>query len=291
MPITRFLLAAPWGRPFTLLLLVLCGQLSFTVLAAQSIAESTFIVRTAPGRSPAVPTGTLVRRLGPDTYRLTYPANGARQNPAAALNADPGVLLWQVDEAVTFRQTPTDELYPRQATHLELVGLPRAWDLTTGGTAPNGDRIVVAILDEGFDLAHEDLLNNTWTNTGEVPNDGIDNDGNGYVDDLHGWNFKSDRPTFPDALHGQSVAGIIGAQGDNGIGTTGVNWSVDLMYFAIETVSDIVAAYEYVLDQRVRYNNSQGREGSLVVVTNASFGVEGGRCSSYAVWADMYDRL
>ncbi len=291
MPITRYSSFATSVKSLALLLLVLTLPVLPGSIAAQSAIAPAVIVRMAPGQAPPAPAGTLVRRLGPDTYQLTYPARTARRNPSAALNADPSVLLWQADEAVTFRQTPTDELYPRQATHLELVGLPRAWDLTTGGTAPNGDRIVAAILDEGFDLAHEDILNNTWTNPGEIPNDGIDNDGNGFVDDLHGWNFKSDRPTFPSALHGQSVAGIIGAQGDNGIGTAGVNWSVDLMYFAIVTVSDIVAAYEYILDQRQRYNASQGREGSLVVVTNASFGVEGGRCSSYAVWADMYDRL
>lgn len=193
-------------------------------------------------------------------------------------------LEWR-DEVV-----PNDPEYLEQWT-LPRIGLPQVWEVATGGKTALDAEIVVAVLDSGFDLDHEDIKDNVWNNSGEVPGDGIDNDGNGYIDDVVGWNFVASTPVHPLSEHGNSVAGIIGARGDNGTGVTGINWNVKLMLLTVSQVDQIIEAYEYALDQRERYNLSQGLEGSLVVATNASFGVSKTFCSEQPVWGGMYDLL
>ena len=206
------------------------------------------------------------------------------------LRFHPELVTVQYNWVVQPRRQPNDPDYDRQP-NLARQGFEEAWEETTGGELPNGVPIVTAILDAGFDADHEDLRDNLWTNAAEVPGDGVDNDDNGYVDDLHGFNFIDSLGEYNIDVHGTQVAGIVGAVGDNGIGVTGTNWRAQLMLFSIRTVADIIRAYEYIIDQRRQFNESRGLRGTLVVVTNASFGVEGATCSDFPVWGAMYDRL
>ncbi len=112
------------------------------------------------------------------------------------------------------------------------IDAPEAWDLSTGHSPTDSStHTVVAVIDTGVDYGHPDLIDNMWVNPGETAGDGIDNDGNGYIDDIHGWNFidSSDGNPMDDHGHGTHCAGIIGAQGDNGVGVTGVNWDTSIM--------------------------------------------------------------
>ncbi|MEA1947314.1 MAG: S8 family serine peptidase [Thermodesulfobacteriota bacterium] len=105
------------------------------------------------------------------------------------------------------------------------IDAPEAWDITTG----NSD-IVIAIVDTGVDYSHPDLSDNMWSNTGETPDNGIDDDGNGYVDDVRGWDFfGNDKDTMDLHGHGTHVTGIAAAEGDNAIGITGVCWTARIM--------------------------------------------------------------
>ena len=232
-----------------------------------------------------------VRRLSATHTLLRFADAAEAERVYRHLRFHPELVTVQYNWEVQARRAPNDPDYDRQ-DNLRRLGFPELWELTTGGTLPNGVPIVTAVLDAGFDADHEDLRANLWTNPGEVAGDGLDNDGNGYVDDLHGFNFiDSLGEEYNVDAHGTQVTGIIGAIGNNGVGVAGTNWDAQLMLFSIRTVSDIVQAYTYVVDRRAAFNRSRGREGAFVAATNASFGVEGATCADFPVWGAMYDRL
>ncbi len=186
---------------------------------------------------------------------------------------------------------PDDPQFSLQ-NDMDLIGLPAAWDLSTGGLTVRGDTIVVAVIDDGYQLDHEDLVENLWHNFGEIPNDGIDNDNNGYVDDYTGVNITTGNDMHPVLHHGTSVSGIIGAKGDNGKGTCGVNWNVKLMLISHNYhVSALAEAYQYVVDMRKKYNESNGKEGAFVVAVNLSSGIPYGWAENFPIWCSMYDKL
>jgi hypothetical protein len=166
-----------------------------------------------------------------------------------------------------------------------------AWDLATGGLTATGDTIVIAIVDNGFDLNHSDLY--FWKNWSEIPGNGIDDDSNGYIDDFHGWNAYNNNGTITSVQHGTHVSGIAAAKGNNGIGVAGVNWNTQIMPIqgSSGTESTVIVAYNYVLKARKLYNETNGSQGSFVVATNASFGVDYGNPANFPLWCAMYDSL
>ena len=106
----------------------------------------------------------------------------------------------------------------------EDIVAPEAWNQRN--SSPN---VVVAVIDGGIQLNHPDLIENIWVNKDEIFNSGDDDDDNGYKDDYYGWNFADNVPKPVPDEHGTHVAGIIGAEGNNGIGISGVTWDVQLM--------------------------------------------------------------
>ncbi len=173
------------------------------------------------------------------------------------------------------------------------IDAPEAWDITTGGLTAAGDTIVVAVVDGGFDLTQPDL--NFWKNYQEIPNNGIDEDGNGFTDDYDGWNGSNATDNFPVASHGTHVSGTVGARGNNTIGVTGVNWNVKVMAISYGSggsfEANVVASYDFAKEQRRLYNQTNGAKGAFVVSTNSSFGVDLAFPSSYPLWCAMYDSL
>lgn len=154
---------------------------------------------------------------------------------------------------------------------------------------------VVAVVDEGVDISHRDLKANLWTNTGEIPGNGIDDDNNGYIDDVHGWNAYESNGDLIASRHGTHVAGIVGARGDNNRDVTGVNWNVKIMGISASsaTTSVVLEGYGYVLAQKQRWLDSNGAYGANVVATNSSFGVDRARCENgdYRLWNDVYNAM
>lgn len=144
------------------------------------------------------------------------------------------------------------------------VNAERAWELTKGSRD-----VVIAVIDTGIDYNHEDLKNQMWVNEGEIPGDGIDNDGNGYIDDVHGWNAALDSGNPMDGnAHGTHCAGTIGAEHNNGIGVAGVMADVRLMAVKFLTdegggsLADAVEAIDYATKMNVDImSNSWGGGG------------------------------
>lgn len=166
-----------------------------------------------------------------------------------------------------------------------------AWGITKGGLTAHGDTIVVAVIDGGCDLNHIDL--DLFKNWNEIPGNGIDDDNNGYIDDFHGWNAYNNTGNVTSSNHGTHVSGTIGAIGNNGIGVSGVSWNVKVLPISGSSgfESTVVAAYAYVYDMRVDYDETDGEFGAFIVATNSSFGVDYGQPENYPIWGAMYDSL
>ena len=146
------------------------------------------------------------------------------------------------------------------------IDAPEAWDATVG----RGNTIV-AVIDTGVDYSHPDLQANMWVNADEIPADGLDNDGNGLVDDVHGYDFANhDGDPMDDNNHGTHVAGTIAAVGNNGIGVTGINWHAQIMALKFLNAQgsgdtdDAIEALNYaVANGATVSNNSWGFSGGF----------------------------
>lgn len=175
-----------------------------------------------------------------------------------------------------------------------------AWDLSTGGQTGVGQEIVVCVIESnGSDWDHPDLLANHWVNENEIPENGLDDDGNGYIDDYHGWNTPQLNDVISSGGHGTNVTGMVGAVGNNNLGLTGVNWDVKIMQIvrgslgnsSIPNEANVIEAYTYPLIMRRMYNQTNGEKGAFVVVTNASWGLDNVFADDAPLWCEMYDEL
>lgn len=175
------------------------------------------------------------------------------------------------------------------------IDAPEAWGLTTSGTNVAGEEIVIAIIDDGFQLDHIDLAGNFWVNPNEVPGDNIDNDNNGYIDDVSGWNAYNETGTLPVASHGTHVAGITSAIGNNDNQVVGVNWNAKILPIAGESsqTSTVSIAYGYAIDMKALYLLTEGAQGCNIVASNSSFGINAADCTSgdYPIWNDLYNEM
>lgn len=217
-----------------------------------------------------------------------------------ALDAHPAVAHAQFNHRTTERVFPNDPAFFDQwnlynegftgGTEDADIDADLAWQITTGGTTILGDTLVVAMIGEGAFFEHEDL--NWWKNVNEIPDNDIDDDGNGYIDDYRGWNGTDNNDSIPERTHGTHVAGIAGAQGNNGIGITGVNWNLKIMpVYNLSEEADAVASYSYALEMRELYDATDGAKGAYIVATNTSFGIDFGNPVDYPIWCGIFDTL
>jgi len=198
------------------------------------------------------------------------------------------------DQKLTYRVVPNDEYFNKQYGLLQIKA-NEVWEYTKGGITGTGDSIVIAVLDWGLDIFHKDLRKNIWRNKGEIPNDNIDNDDNGYTDDYLGVDLNSKNDKHNVHNHGTSVAGIIGAMGNNTYGMAGINWNIKILPItSVKNVSDVIEAYNYVYKERKKFNDTNGEKGSLIVSTNLSAGIPNAIPSDkpeYMKWCEIYDLL
>jgi subtilisin family serine protease len=209
------------------------------------------------------------------------------------LNALPQVRYSEPDFIVERLRTPNDPRYVQQwalnntgqtgGTPGADINAPEAWNTTVGSS-----EVVVAIIDSGIDYNHPDLAANMWINPGEIPGNGIDDDGNGYIDDVFGIDTaEGDSDPMDIDGHGTHVAGTVAAVGNNGRGVTGVSWNTKLMALKIfdgpfgGSVTAVVGAIEYMTMMRTQY-------GINIVASNNSYGGYGfSQATSDAVAASI----
>ncbi|WP_313676214.1 S8 family peptidase [Mycolicibacterium sp.] len=249
---------------------------------------------TPDGRQQAMASvkATVIERLGTQkmlqtdqgvVYRLKVP--GGTSAAITALSKNPAVAFVEPNYQVTKSAIASDSYYasgalwgtysgdspvaygPSGTTNQFGSGAEEAWGLGYTGSRD----VVVAVIDEGIQITHPDLAPNIWVNPGEVAGDGLDNDANGYVDDVNGWDFYYDDKTVYDVgedAHGTHVAGTIGGVGGNNTGVAGVNWNVSMIPAKFlgpqgGYISDAVAAMNYLTDLKARHNIN------LVAVNNS----------------------
>ena len=257
----------------------------FTALAPnKEYKAGRLLVRFAAGVQ-AAQRGQMLNALGgaqiireykvvPGLCLVKLPAGQSIAEALRTFNRTAGILYAEPDYAVKAGATPNDprfsELWGMNNTGQTGgtpgadIDAPEAWNLNTGSR-----QVVVAVIDTGVDYTHPDLTNNIWTNSGEIPGNGIDDDNNGYVDDVHGYDFaNSDGDPMDDHYHGTHVSGTIGAEGNNGIGVAGVCWKVSIMALKFldasgnGTTADAISAIEYATLMGARVmNNSWGGGG------------------------------
>jgi len=179
----------------------------------------------------------------------------------AELRSDPDVEYAQPNYIYERCGQPNDPEFADQYAH-QLIQMSEAWDISTGS-----HDIVVAVLDTGVDVSHPDLKDNIWINKDEIPNNETDDDNNGYIDDVYGWNFEDDTNDvipevdfFSESNHGTQVSGVIAGVGNNGIGVCGVNWQSSIMVLRFGlTTAEVATALDYAA-----FNGAH--------ITNMSFG-------------------
>jgi subtilisin family serine protease len=176
---------------------------------------------------------------------------------------EPNAAVWVQAEALSPLPLPDDPMFVQQYPLHNIgnggladsdIDAPEAWALSAGA-----EEVVVGVIDTGVDYRHPDLAQSMWVNPFETPGDGIDNDGNGYIDDIHGADFAyHDGDPMDDNGHGTHVAGVIAAQANNGIGVAGVAPNAKIMALrflgndAVGDLSGAVAALNYAADMKER---------------------------------------
>ena len=234
-----------------------------------------------PAAKPAVEPGWSLIDLGGGFFSLATPETSSHDVSQWAAGT-PGVTWIEPDFALTPSRLPNDPDYSllwglsndgQTGGVADIdINAPQAWDITTGSRS-----VVIAVVDSGADVGHPDLAANIWRNPGEIPGNGIDDDRNGYVDDVSGWDFVSNDNTPDDGNgHGTHVAGTIGAVGNDGRGVVGDNWEVSILPlkflddWGFGSTAGAIAALNYAAVLR--------SAGVNIVATNNSWG--GGGYSS-----------
>jgi subtilisin family serine protease len=252
-------------------------------IAGQAFVPGELLVKFSRGAQRDGSAGSVNAQLGAVVLRqstrtgwqhLRLPAGVSTSAALSIYASAPGVLAVQPNYIYREAATPDDPSFPAQYG-MQKIQAPAAWDTTTGSSA-----VVVAVLDTGIFYPHEDLSQNMWRNPGETGMDangndkatnGVDDDADGYVDDVYGIDtYNHDSNPIDDRGHGTHCAGIIGAAGNNAKGVAGVNWSVQLMALKFisqqgeGTSAGAIECLDYVMMMKER--------GVNVLITSNSYG-------------------
>ena len=230
---------------------------------------------------------TTAEQFGIDIWEIP---EGNVEETIAAYSEDPRIEYIEPDYIITLEDvektsptqedlatitpqatTPNDPAYPQLwglnntgqsgGTPDADIDAPEAWDIQRGN--PN---LVIGVLDTGVDYNHPDLVGNIWTNPGEIAGDNIDNDGNGYIDDIRGWDFaNNDNNPMDGNGHGTHVSGTIAGKGNNSVGVTGVAWNAKIMPLKFlddsgnGPTSNAILALNYATAKGVKLTNNSWR--------------------------------
>jgi hypothetical protein len=187
---------------------------------------------------------------------------------------------------------PNDKFYLSQYD-MEIMKFDEAWCFKNGGLSPDGDTLVVAIIDQGFNYTWRDLLPNVFINYNEIPDNGKDDDQNGYRDDYYGLSAKSfpESDDHPNDTHGTQVISVIGAKGNNALDISGTNQNIKMLLCSAGTDAELLKCYYYFIEMKRSYLNSGGKKGAFIVSSNLSAGFDQSFPSDFPLICQVYDTL
>lgn len=284
-----------WGRLLFIIasgLVYMCiyGQGTLVSVCAEPLIDTPLptaphhptrlIIRTKPQSVAGIsiveellPEAGLVRTVrNTPTISIIEIPSGDLDRALKKIQSSEEILYAEYDYEIKVQATPNDILFENlwgfENTGQTVNGDPgisgfdiqavAAWEFWTGD--PD---FQIAVLDTGIDLFHPDLQANIWINENEVPNNGIDDDHNGWVDDYYGYNvIEGNGNVFDNHGHGTHVSGTIGAVGHNGIGVAGINWRCKIVPVKFLDskgngfISDAIIAIDYIIDQQIRISNN-----------------------------------
>lgn len=276
-----------------LFLVAALSAYSYGQMQEKGSVKDEILVKFRPGTSDAAAqrinaknSGVVLERLADLGWqRIKLPASKRTDSVIADYLASANVEAAQPNYYYNLQLTPNDTSYG-SLWGMAKISAPQAWDVHTGSST-----VVVADIDTGIRYDHEDLAANVWTNPGEISNNGLDDDNNGFVDDYYGYDFFYNDPDPMDEHgHGTHTAGTIGAVGNNAKGVVGVSWNVKIMAIKIydrdgngTTSAMLINAYNYVRLMKQR--------GVNIRVTNNSYGGCDEACGYDQATKDAIDAL
>jgi len=285
-------------KGFFIVVLQLCLMLPVvSVAAVQDLAADGLIVKFRSSTSQSSLAHALSTSglrsvesfdLVPGLTHVRTIAGETIQSTLAAISSNPNVEYAEPNYYVTALGIPNDPQFSQQyglhntgqtgGTIGADIAAVNSWDLQSG------NNVIIAVIDTGVEYTHEDLSSNIWTNINEIPGNGLDDDANGFIDDVYGWDFSNnDSDPIDDMGHGTHVAGIIAANTNNGIGISGINWRAKIMSLkfidaaGIGTTSNAIKAINYAVMMGARISNNswgggaftQGLHDTLVAANQA----------------------
>lgn len=190
------------------------------------------------------------------TVASVEPGQTVQQTLDSILADTENVAYAEPNYIINASLVPTDPRYAQQYG-LPKISAPQAWDVQTG------NNVVVAVIDTGVDYNHPDLAANIWTNTREIAGNRVDDDGNGFIDDVRGWDFvQNDADPMDLNDHGTHVAGVVAGVGNNAVGISGVNWKAKIMPVRFMdatgagSTANAIRALNYAVANGARISNS-----------------------------------
>lgn len=187
---------------------------------------------------------------------------------------------------------PNDSAYLAQY-NMEKMKFDEIWCYKSNGISATGDTLVVAAIDNGFSYWLNDILPNIFINHLEIPDNGLDDDFNGYRDDYYGLNaqISSEGDNHSPDNHGTEVISVIGAKGNNTLGITGTNQNIKILLCSADNSNELVKCYHYFVKMKRDYLNSGGKKGAFIVSSNLSAGFNGTFPMDLPIVCQAYDSL
>jgi serine protease len=219
-----------------------------------------------------------VKPLSPHGNILSIEFNGelSAEEEIKWLQQNPSIEYYQPVAPMQNRGCNPNDYYYLSQWNMEKMKFDEAWCFKNEGLSPDGDTLVVGAIDNGFFYTYTDLIPNVFINHNEIPDNGLDDDLNGYRDDYFGFNTLQFPPgdDHTNDSHGTRTISVIGAKGNNKIDISGTNQNIKMLLCSATDSDDLLECYYYFIAMKREYINSGGKKGAFVVSTNLSAGYD-----------------